>query len=435
MKIVIIGGGFAGLKLARELNNKKGFEIMLLDKVTFHQFQPLFYQVATASLEASNISFPLRKVFHNSKNVRIRFAEVEEIKPEINTVVTDICNFEYDLLVLATGTQTNFFGNQQIQSHAFPMKTTFEALRLMNRIINNFEDALEVNDDAEKSRIMSIAIVGAGPTGVELAGALAEMRKNILPKDYPELNWDLMHIYLIDHNKNPLSAMSEKSSNEARKYLQDLGIILKLGAGVEEFDGERIVEDNGEIINVKTVIWAAGVRGNLPEGIPPENVARGNRVKVDRFNKVIGSGNIYAIGDIAYMETDQYPNGHPQLASVAGDQGEHLAKNLIRLAAGDPPVPFEFDNKGVMATIGKRKAVVDLEKPKIHFKGRIAWFIWMFLHLMLILGIKNKLQIFINWAYKYFTSDQSLRLAQRIRGKGEELQIFRPPNHASVNKV
>jgi NADH dehydrogenase len=423
---MIIGGGFAGLKLARELNNIAGIDILLLDKLTFHQFQPLFYQVATASIEATNTSFPLRKIFQHSKNVRIRITEVLEIIPEKNMVISDNSQYYYDRLIIATGTETNFFGNQQIQSLAFPMKSTLEALRLMNRIINNFEDALDLTNRADEEKIMSIAIVGAGPTGVELAGALAEMKKNILPNDYPDLDLSLMNIYLLDHSRRPLAAMSERSGQDAKKYLEEMGVILRLGIGVLEFNGNELLLDDGNLLHVKTVIWAAGVKGALPKGIEPESIARGNRIKVDRFNKVLKYWNIYAIGDIAYMETPLYPNGHPQLASVAGSQAKHLAKNIKHLMKNQSMIPFEYVNRGVMATIGKRKAVVDLTNPKMHIKGRLAWLIWMFLHLFLILGVKNKVQIFINWVYKYFTADQSLRLAQRVKGRTEELEGIKP---------
>jgi len=425
MKIIIIGGGFAGLKLARELNNVDNYEILLLDKLTFHQFQPLFYQVATAGLEATNISFPLRKIFHNSKNVRIRITEVQAIRPQEKLVITDIGAFEFDILVIATGTETNFFGNEQLKSLALPMKSTLEALKLMNRVINNFEDALDMLTADQKAKAMSIAIVGAGPTGVELAGALAEMKKNILPKDYPDLDIDLMQIYLIDHNAKPLSNMSEKSSQDARKYLEEMGIKLKLGVGVKGFDGNQLILEPDEILALNTVIWAAGVRGSLPSGFTEEHLARGNRIKVDQYSRSLAYEDIYAIGDIAYMETEKYPHGHPQLASVAGSQAEYLAGNLKRILTKDDFIPFHYVDRGVMATIGKRKAVVDLEKPKMHLNGRIAWLIWMFLHLFLILGLKNKIQIFINWVYKYFTSDQSLRLAQRIKGHSENLELLK----------
>ncbi len=410
------------MALARKLNNQPAFEVLLLDRLTFHQFQPLFYQVATASLEAANISFPFRKLFHGSKNVRIRITEVLELKLEEKAVITDIGRFAYDRLVIATGTTTNFFGNEQLKQLALPMKTTLEALQLMNRIINNFEDALDLDSDPERSSRMSIAVVGAGPTGVELAGALAEMKATILPKDYPDLNLDLMRIYLVDHSGRPLATMGKRSGADAKRYLKAMGVTLKLDCGVKSFDGKQVVLDDGCLIEACTVIWAAGVTGALPEGISPALLEKGNRIKVDRFNNVQGLEDVYAIGDICYMETALYPHGHPQLASVAGDQAKQLAENLIDAKKGKAPQEFEYVNKGVMATIGKRKAVVDLELPKWHLNGRLAWLIWMFLHLFLILGVKNKLQVFINWAYKYFTSDQSLRLARRFKGKFSNIE-------------
>ena len=422
MKVIIIGGGFAGLALARKLNNQDGFDVLLLDRLTYHQFQPLFYQVATASLEAANISFPFRKLFHGSKNVRIRITEVLELKLAEKTVLTDSGEFPYDRLVLATGTTTNFFGNEQLKQLALPMKSVLEALQLMNRVINNFEDALDLTTDVERSSRMSIAVVGAGPTGVELAGALAEMKANILPKDYPDLNLNLMHIYLIDHGGQPLATMSESSGADARRYLEDMGIALKLECGVKSFDGKQVLLDDGSLIDTCTVIWAAGVTGALPKGIVAGLLEKGSRIRVDRYNKVQGLEEVYAIGDICFMGTEKYPHGHPQLASVAGDQAKLLGKNFINISKGKSTKAFEYVNKGVMATIGKRKAVVDLEVPKWHLNGRLAWLIWMFLHLFLILGVKNKIQVFINWAYKYFTSDQSLRLARRFKGKFSNIE-------------
>lgn len=434
-RVIVIGGGFAGLQCARNLNNVEGIEVLLLDKLSYHQFQPLFYQVATAGLEASNISFPLRKVFHNSKNVRIRITEVLQVLTDKKEVITDIGTFYYDKLILATGTTTNFFGNEKLQALCLPMKTTLEAMIMMNVVINNFEDALDVKNDIERSITMSVAVVGGGPTGVELAGALAEMRSKILPKDYPDLNLGLMHIYLIDRGEQPLSKMSDKSSRDAKKYLESMGVILKMKTGVRSFDGQEVVMDNGENLKLNTVIWAAGVIGTFPPGLNPDCIVHANRLSVNRFNEVGGVKDIYAIGDIAYMTTPGYPEAHPQLASVAGDQGEHLAKNLIREHKGEPLKEFEFVDKGTMATIGKRKAVVDLVKPKLYINGRLAWLIWMFLHLMLILGVKNKIQIFINWAYKYFTSDQSLRLVQRKNGLSYTLEQMIKSENILTNPV
>ena len=411
MKIIILGGGFAGLKLANSLSNKEGIEILLIDKNNYHQFQPLFYQVATAGLDASNISFPLRKAFQESRNINFRLAEVKEIQTANNKVLTDIGEFDYDILVIATGADTNFFGNAQLKEACFPMKSTVEAIQLRHKLIQNFEDALMVKDAAELQKLMTIVVVGGGPTGVEVSGALAEMRNNILPKDYPELDFKKMKIYLIEGSPKTLAAMSEKSSEQSRKYLEKLGVDVCTETHVINYDGDTISLGNGKNIESKIVIWAAGITGNVPAGIDASLIVRGNRIKVDRLNKVPGSENIYALGDIAYMETPLYPHGHPQVANVAINQGKNLAQNFLLMLKGEQKLKeFEYHDKGSMATVGRNLAVVDIPKPKIHFSGWLAWIVWMLLHLVLILGVKNKLQIFINWVYKYFTYDQSLRL-------------------------
>ena len=411
MKVLIIGGGFGGLKLARSLNNKAGFEIYLIDKYNYHQFQPLFYQVATAGLDPSNISFPLRKVFHKSKNVHFRMAEVKEIAPAESKVITDIGEFTYDVLVLATGADTNFFGNRQLIENAFPMKSTVEAIQLRHRLIQNFEDALTAKDETELDRLMTVVIVGGGPTGVELAGAIADMRRFVLPKDYPELDFKKMKIYLLEGGPKTLGAMSEKSSEDSCKYLEKLNVIVVTNTIVKDYDGKIVTMQNGETINSAMVIWAAGIQGNVPAGINKELIVRGNRIKVDRFSKILGFENIYAIGDVAYMETGKYPQGHPQVASVAIQQGKLLAYNLRRIEMKSPHVEeFEYHDKGTMATVGRNLAVVDIPKPKLHLKGFLAWLMWMGLHLVLLLGVKNRFAVFSNWVYNYITYDQNLRL-------------------------
>jgi NADH dehydrogenase len=421
MKIVIIGGGFGGLKLARRLNNKEDIEVTLIDKNNYHQFQPLFYQVATAGLDASNISFPLRKAFQGSKNVHVRLAEVKEIQTANNKIITDIGEFDYDRLVIATGADTNFFGNDVLKANALPMKSTLEALQLRNSLIQNFEDALLVKDKDPSAlqRMMTIVVVGGGPTGVEVSGALADMRNNILPKDYPDLDFKQMKIYLVEGSPKTLGAMSEKSSEQSLKYLKAFGVNVMTQTVVKSYDGTNALLSNGESIGTKILIWAAGIKGNVPAGIDASLIVRGNRIKVDRTNKIIGSENVYAIGDIAYMETPLYPHGHPQVANVAINQAKNLATNLVRQVTGNKHYQdeFEYKDKGSMATVGKNKAVVDIPKPKIHFGGWLAWMVWMSLHLVLIVGVKNRLQIFVNWVYKYFTSDQSLRLLFRISFK------------------
>jgi len=410
MKVIIVGGGFGGLRLARSLSNKKGIDVTLLDKVNYHQFQPLFYQVATAGLDASNISFPLRKVFHDNKNVTVRLGSLKEVVPGENKIVTDLGDMEYDVLVLATGADTNFFGNTELMKNAFPMKSSWEALQLRYKIIKNFEDATVAKPEALQ-KYLTIVIVGGGPTGVELSGAIAEMKRDVLHKDYPDLDFSKMKIYLVESSPRTLAAMSEKSSADSRRYLERLGVTVMTGNVVKGYDGSTVTLQDGITIQANTVIWAAGVKGNVPPGISPDLIVKGNRIKVDRYNKVEGTKNIYAIGDLAYMETPVYPHGHPQLAAAAIQQGKNLAKNLREMLKPNPVLKeFEYFDKGTMATVGRNLAVVDLPRPKLHLNGLLAWMIWMTLHLMLILGVKNRLFIFLNWLYNYFSRDQSLRL-------------------------
>ncbi len=413
MKLIIIGGGFGGLRLARNLSNKPGFEITLIDKFNFHQFQPLFYQVATAGLDASNISFPLRKVFHNSKNVRFRMAEVQQIITDKNKVVTTIGEFDYDALVIATGADTNFFGNKNLMDYALPMKSTLEALQLRYKLLQNFETAINTNDQKLIKQLMNIVIVGGGPTGVELSGAIADMKKYVLPKDYPELDFTKMKIFLLEGGNKTLATMSEKSSADSRKYLEKLGVTVLTNSLLKDYDGEKITLQDGKTIDTKLVIWAAGIKGNIPEGFDKNLIAKGNRIKIDRQCKVYGTNNIFAIGDVAYMEEPAWPNGHPQVAPVATQMADVIANNLrsIEMKSSKKALEeFVYHDKGSMATVGRNLAVVDMPKPKLHFKGFFAWMIWMGLHLMLILGVKNRFFVFINWLYNYFTYDQNLRL-------------------------
>lgn len=406
MKLIILGGGFGGLKLARRLSNKKGIEILLIDRFNFHQFQPLFYQVATAGLNASDISFPLRKVFHHSKNISFRMAEVERIAAGENRVYTDAGFFEYDKLVIATGAGNNFFGNSLLEQHAFPMKSTHEALHLRHRILHNFEDALSERDPLKLERLLNVVVVGGGPTGVELSGAIADMKKFVLPKDYPEIDFGKMNIYLLEGGPKLLGAMSEKSSGQAKKYLEQLGVQVKLNTLLDTYNGKTAQLKDGTRIETSMLIWAAGIRGNVPAGIDINLIARGNRIRVNRQCQVSGTQNIYAIGDVAYMEEPAYPNGHPQVAPVAMQQADLLVQYFLHSRQKD----FSYYDKGSMATVGRNLAVVDVPKPKLHFSGFIAWFIWMSLHLMLILGVKNRFFVFLNWLYSYFTRDQNLRL-------------------------
>ena len=417
MKVVIAGAGFGGLRLARQLNNKAGFEVTLVDRFNYHQFQPLFYQVATAGLDASNISFPLRKVFQRSKNVRIRLAEIVQILPEQHKLLTATEEIPYDVLVLAMGAGTNFFGNAQLEEHAFPMKSTVEALQLRYRILQNLEIALTVTDPVELQRLMNIVVVGGGPTGVELAGALAEMKQYVLPKEYPELDFSMMNIWLLEGSDKTLSTMSEKSSARSRKYLEKLGVNVKTNTLVKDYDGHTVLLAAGqEPIPSATVIWAAGIKGNVPEGIDKTMIARGNRIKTDRYCRVLGQSDIYAIGDLACMETPDYPQGHPMVAPVAMQMADLVADNLKLLERKSNKrnqYEFVYRDKGSMATVGRNLAVVDIPKPKLRLGGFIAWMIWMGLHLMLILGVKNRFFVFCNWLYNYITYDQNLRLIFR----------------------
>jgi NADH dehydrogenase len=405
-KIVIVGAGFAGLRLAQDLENTN-YDVLLIDKNNYHQFQPLMYQVATARLEPASISFPLRKVFQHSKNVRIRIADVICVDTQNKTLQTSIADFDYDHLVVAFGCTTNYFGNTEIEKHAFPMKSVPEAIQLRNQILQTFEDAL-IAPAEELQSLMNFIVVGGGPTGVELAGALAEMKKNILPKDYPDKDFSKLTIYLLEGSPNVLNPMSVDSQKMSKKYLEDLGVIVMTNTLVSHYDGETVSLQNGEIIRSKNVIWAAGITGNTLEGIPTSALTRGNRFLVDPFNGIAGLDSVYALGDIAFMTTPKYPNGHPQVASVAIEQAKILAKNFKLDLKNTSRIEYEYHDKGSMATVGKRKAVVDL--PKFSFQGRLAWFTWMFIHLMLILSVKNKLSIFVNWMFSYFNNDSTLRV-------------------------
>jgi NADH dehydrogenase len=412
-RIIIVGAGFAGLRLAQHLENTQ-YDVLLIDKNNYHQFQPLMYQVATARLEPGSISFPLRKVFQHSKNVRIRIAEVLSVNTSTKKIHTSISDFDYDYLVIAFGATTNYFGNAQIEKLSFPMKSVPEALQLRNRILQTFEDALIV-DPADLQPLMNFVIVGGGPTGVELAGALAEMKKNILPKDYPDKDFSKLTIYLLEGTPFTLNPMSGDSRKWSQKYLEDLGVVVKTNTIVSDYDGKVVKLQDGGSIESLNLIWAAGVIGNVIEGMPTESITRGNRFIVNRYSEVQNAPDVYAIGDIAWMKTPKYEKGHPQVASVANEHADVLAKNFKARAKGGNLTEFEYHDKGSMATVGKRKAVVDL--PKFHFHGRFAWLTWMFVHLMLILNHKNKLLIFIQWMFSYFSNDSTLRILLKSENK------------------
>jgi NADH:ubiquinone reductase (H+-translocating) len=405
-KIIVIGGGFAGIQFVRKID-KKHFDVLLIDKHNHHMFQPLFYQVATSQIEPSTISFPLRNIFKNKKDIQIRMARFQGIDLEKKQVITHIGNFDYDYLVLAHGCKTNFFGNAELEKNSLTLKTTYDAIKIRNHIIRVFEKAIIVSDD-KKERYNNIVIVGGGPTGVELAGAFAEIKKKVLPKDYPGIDFSNFNIYLIEGSGSTLMNLSLTAQNASMEYLNQMGIKVKVNVTVKNFDGQKALLSNGEEITTSTVIWAAGITGNRTQGLPESSKGPGKRIRVDLFNKVLGCEDIYAIGDIAYMETAKYPKGHPQVANVAINQAKLLAKNFSASEKNSKLIEFEYKDLGSMATIGNYKAVVDL--PFIHFKGYPAWVVWMFLHLMLILSVRNKLIIFINWAWKFVTQDTSLRL-------------------------
>lgn len=404
-KIVIIGGGFAGLQLAKHLNNQGKYKVMVIDKMNHHMFQPLFYQVATGRIEPSNISFPFRKIFQKSKNIQFRMTEVKKIIPSENKVIGEIGVFTYDKLVIATGCKTNFFGNQKMQELALGMKNTQEAITIRNRILLTFEKMIIERKSSDDGN-WNLVIVGSGPTGVELAGAFSEMKTNILPRDYPRMNFSDLNIILISSDDKPLEAMSQESQDAAEDYLKQLGVKFLKNERVTDYDGEVINMASGNSIPTNNVIWAAGVTGNIIDDFNKENLVR-NRYIVNRYNQVKGFDNIFAIGDIAYMETPKYPQGHPQVANVAINQGKNLAKNFKKDSKKDW-TEYEYIDRGSMATIGKYRAVVDL--PKFKFQGFLAWYLWMFLHLMLILSVRNKLAIFFNWMWSYINKDSSLRL-------------------------
>jgi NADH dehydrogenase len=413
-RIIIIGAGFAGLRLARDLNGSD-YDILLIDKHNYHQFQPLMYQVASARLEPSSISFPLRKVFQYTKNVNIRVAEVQHVDVEHKFLKTSIGDYSYDHLVVAFGCTTNYFGNERIRDKAFPMKSVPQAMALRNRILQTFEDLLMV-EATELQSHLNFVIVGGGPTGVELAGAMSEMKMNVLPKDYPGVDFSKLNIYLLEGSPHTLNAMSDASKRKSQQYLEALGVKVMTGTVVEDYDGNTVKLRGGQTIASKNLIWAAGVTGNMLEGIPASCLVKGNRLKANRYCEVEGLDGVYALGDIAWIPTPKYPNGQPQLAGVALSQAAFLATNLKRAGKGKPRLEYEYKNKGTMATVGKRKAVVDL--PGFSFQGFFAWLTWMFVHLMLILSVKNKLFIFLNWMMSYFANDSTLRLMLKADREG-----------------
>ena len=409
-RIVVAGAGFGGLRLVRSLENK-GFQVVLIDRNNYHQFQPLYYQVATSGLEPSSIAFPLRKLFQGKSDFHFRMANLERIDAQKQTLHTDLGTLDYDILVLAMGASTNFFGNKDLEKNSLAMKSISEAIRMRNILLENYEKALNLTDPDQQEQVMNIVVVGGGPTGVELAGSIADMKKFVFPIDYPELDFRRMNIFLLEAADKILAPMSEASSQDASRYLQNMGVIIRTEAAVENFDGSAILLSTGEKISTCTVLWAAGIQVPPLAGLESAQLGKGGRLVVDRINRLEGFENIYVIGDQALMTEEAFPNGHPQVAQPAIQQARLLAKNLIRLKKNETPEPFSYKDKGSMATIGRNKAVVDL--GKVHFRGFFAWLIWILVHLMAIVGTKNRFFIFINWAWNYMTYDQSLRLIIR----------------------
>lgn len=411
-RVVIVGGGFAGVALSKGLRGE-GFQVVLVDRHNYHTFQPLLYQVATGGLEPDSIAFPLRKTLNDVDNYYYRMAEVLSVDADHKKIITSIGELTYDILVLATGSKTNYFGNKNIEKHSMPMKTIPQSLNIRSLILENLEEALLTKDLAARNALMNFVIVGGGPTGVELAGALAEMKKEIFQKDYPDLDIRQMEINIIEGSPNLLDAMSAQSSKKAEAFLAGLGVNIWKEVIVTDYDGKKVKTNNSDLeFATEIVIWAAGVEGTAMKGLDTSCVIeRGNRIKVDEFNKVEGYESIYAIGDVAGMLSETYPRGHAMMAQPAIQQGSLLAKNLIRANKGKSMTPFVYNDKGSMATIGRNKAVVDL--PNWKFQGIFAWVVWMFVHLFSLIGVRNKVVVFFNWVYNYIRFDRETRLIVR----------------------
>lgn len=409
-RVVIIGCGFGGLQLAKALDNKD-VQVVMIDKNNYHSFQPLLYQVSTAGLEADSIAYPIRKIFKGQKNFHFRWCEVKRIMPEQNEIETSVGNLNYDYLVIGTGTTTNFFGIEGLAEKAMPMKTVTEALNLRSLILQNFEKALLTTNIKEQEALMTFVIVGGGPTGVELAGALCELKHHVLPADYPELDLRKMRVMLVESGKEILQSMLPANQQKSLDYLKKLGAEVWLDTRVTKYDGNLVQTASGKEIYTANLIWSAGVKGQTIEGLPSEVVARG-RFICNEFNQVKGTENIFAIGDVALLQHETlYPNGHPQVAPVAMQQGQLLAKNIIHKIEGKQLKPFTYFDKGSMATIGRNKAVVQIQNMK--FAGFFGWLVWMGLHLLMLVGFRNKIVVLINWIWNYINYDRNIRLIIR----------------------
>lgn len=410
---IIIGGGFAGLELIKKLNNKP-IKVTVLDKNNYFNFQPLMYQVASGGLGPDAIAYPLRKIIGNMPNVAFRMAEVLEVDTASNLVKTDIGDFNYDYLCIATGAQTNFFGNTELEKYCMQLKSIPDALDLRSDILQEFEKALSQSKTGDIERFLNFVVVGAGPTGVETAGALAEIKKNVIPADYKEIDASKMQVHLIEAAPRVLAAMSEISSKKAQQFLEELGVHVQVATSVQTYDAQtgNLRLSNGQIIKTDTVIWSAGVKGKTIPGIPASLIVRGNRYKVDAYNRIETLNNVFAIGDIAYMDSDKaYPNGHPMVATVAQQQGVLLGKNILKIISNQAPKPYTYLNLGSMATIGRNRAVFEIFGIKM--QGYIAWLGWMFIHLMLLVGFRNRLVVFLNWMWNYISYQRAIRIITR----------------------
>lgn len=410
-RVVIVGCGFAGLEVAKGLK-KAEVQIVLLDRNNYHTFIPLLYQVATAGLEPSSISYPIRKVFKGQKNFLYRMANVKKVNPDNQEVETDIGSIEYDYLVLAHGSKANFFGNEEIQKNCLGLKSINQALNLRSEILRKFEESLLEQDEERQRALMNFVVVGGGPTGVELSGALGELKNKVLPQDYPELDLSQMSIYLMEGTDRLLPSMSEKSSERAEKYVKEFDVHLYTNTMVHNYDAYTVNfqqgEKEAEALDAGTLIWAAGVQGRNSEGIGDHAIGKGNRLLVDRHNKLYGYDRVFAIGDVALMQTEDYPDGHPQVAPVAMQQGTLLAKNLKHIIKGEPLQPFSYFDKGTMATVGRNRAVAEVAGLKLG--GIFAWLAWMLVHLLMLIGFRNRLVVLVDWIWNYFSYDRGIRL-------------------------
>lgn len=418
-RIVVAGGGFAGINLVKKLANDARFQVTLVDRNNYHSFSPLLYQVGMAFIEPSNISYPFRRLFQEKDNLRFHMGCLQKVEMEQNRIVTDTGIIEYDTLVLAVGTETNYFGMENVKNKSWPLKTISDATNLRNHLLLNMELAARTEDLDKRRQLLNIVIAGGGPTGVEVAGMLAEMAHHIAPKEYPEISRVASPIYLIEAGPVLLGPMSEKSQEEATKVLRKLGVQVKLNVAVKDYVDGKVILGNGEVIPTNALIWTSGVIGRTVHGLPPDAVGRGRRIMVDEYNKVKGTRNVYAIGDISLQTSDgSFPNGHPMLAQVAIQQGKNLAENFRRQFDGRPLNPFKYNDKGSMAIISKYKAVVDL--PRGFVKGFVAWIIWLFVHLIPITSFRNKVKLAFSWLWSFMTNDPTLRLIIRPQAPDED---------------